>query len=205
MKIIDDGTSVIRVMFSQEMLKRADRYTIDIATCISVFGIVQLYETKEVAIRCGGFKVEEDCLSEIIFWTRALQDRPKHNKCSQPEARNMFYSLSSLPSPKRLMTPHFMESPLRKTPNSQNANTYIWSPDHMFATSTPMRAVQDLSQRRSQLAASGAPTQLRSKQQHSDDDDDFDDEFSSFGDVDLLAIEQQAYGNSKRKWDSSME
>ncbi|KAI8376979.1 hypothetical protein BD560DRAFT_367368 [Blakeslea trispora] len=179
---LDDGTSVIRVMFSQEMLKRTNGYPIEIASCLSVFGVVQLYKDKEVVIRCGGFRLEEDGLSEIVFWVKTLQDRPRHEKSSQTETKNMFYSLSSLPSPKRLMTPHFMESPLRKTPSSQNANTYIWSPDHMFATSTPMRVSQQQS-----------------------DDDDLDDEFSSFGDVDLLALEQQAYSNSKRKWDPTME
>jgi hypothetical protein len=184
---------------------------IDLAAAVTVFGKIELYpDTNEVVIRCGGFKVEEDCTAEIYHWLKAIQERPKDIAQKQPP--NMFYSLSSFPSPNRLLNEEFLQSPIRDI-NAQNAG-YLWSPDHTFATSTPIRAVQESN------TQAVTPSPLRqtnlNKVQETIEDEDEDDEFDSFGDIDLAAFEADALqkqvqnrpsvdAGNKRKWILTMD
>lgn len=209
---IDDGTSVIRAILSDNIMVRKDSYMIDLAAIITVFGKIELYPgTNEISIRCGGFKVEEDCTAEIYHWLKALQERPKDNVQQHPP--NMFYSLSSAPSPNRLLNSDFLQSPIREI-NPQNTS-YLWSPDHTFATSTPVRAVQESN---SQITAPSPlrQTNLNMAQEAIEDefgDDDDDDEFDSFGGIDLAALEanalqkqqEEAESGIKRRWTLTMD
>jgi hypothetical protein len=218
---IDDGTSIIRAVLSGTIMTRKDSYMIDLAAAITVFGKIELYPgTDEITIRCGGFKVEEDCTAEIYHWLKAIQERPKGSIQEQPP--NMFYSLSSAPSPNRLLNSEFLQSPIRDI-NPQNAG-YLWSPDHTFATSTPIRAVQE-----SQVASTSSPLRQTNfiaptteavmqdnLEDNLEDDELDDDEFDSFGGIDLAALEADALAKqqqdqssatagNKRKWTLSMD
>lgn len=159
---------------------------------VTVFGKVDFLNNEHV-ITCSGFRIEDNEAVEIYHWLRVLQERPKTKITKQD--KNMFYSLSSLPSPTRLLNDNFLGSPIR---DSQNAG-YLWSPDHSFATSTPIRAVQE-----SQVSS---PLRQRSQKlipvEVNDDDDD--DEFDDFGSIDLIALENNALlmntNTCKRKFD----
>ncbi|KAI8643090.1 hypothetical protein BD408DRAFT_415566 [Parasitella parasitica] len=163
---LDDGTGVIKVILSLPLVSRKDSFLIEKGASITVFGAVQcLDDSNEIVLHCNGFKVEEDGggVSEIHHWLKAIAERPNNLSATQA---NMFYSISSFPSPTRLLNDSFMASPLR---DFNAANTgYLWSPDHAFATSTPLRAVM--------------------KEEIDFDDDEFD----SFGEIDLVALENNA-------------
>ncbi|KAK4514075.1 uncharacterized protein ATC70_006083 [Mucor velutinosus] len=198
---LDDGTDVIRVELPQTVLLRKNAYLIEKGASLTVFGSVQTLDGDEIILHCNGFQVDEDggALSEIYHWLKAVADRPR-NVSSQ---RNMFYSVSSAPSPNRLLKEDFMVSPLRDftTDNSK----YLWSPDHVFATSTPLKLMQE-----------NEPGAMAAINEDEDEDEDEDDEFDTFGeDIDLAAVEaaalqqfeqqQQQQQPNKRKYSLSMD
>lgn len=195
--LIDDGTSVLRVIIPNRLLKRADAEYLIPPYNVTLFGKVDLINNKQV-IQCGGFQVEDNDASEMYHWIRAMQERPDVN--STP--KEMFHTLSSLPSPKRLLRDNFLESPIKEN----NSKGFAWSPDHAFATSTPIRAVQvsPLRQRSDKFSSPMAKSTIRRE-----DSDEFDDEFSDFGfSVDFDALENEALlmsatqnSNNKRKID----
>ncbi|CAO0792058.1 unnamed protein product [Mucor circinelloides] len=188
---LDDGTDTIRVVLPQSILSRKNAYLIEKGASLTVFGSVQAFDDDETILHCTGFRIDEDggALNEIYHWLKAVTDRPS-NVSSQ---RNMFYSISSAPSPNRLLRENFMVSPLRDF-TAENTK-YLWSPDHVFATSTPLKPLT----RQVETAAVA-------------EDDDDDDEFDTFGDdIDLAAFEadaierhQQQQAN-KRKHSLSMD
>ncbi|CEP20137.1 hypothetical protein [Parasitella parasitica] len=167
---LDDGTGVIRVLLSSTLVSRKDSFLIEKGASITVFGAVAQCldgdnNNSEIVLHCNGFKVEEDGggTSEMYHWLKAMAERPGNLSATQA---NMFYSISSFPSPARLLNDNFLASPLR---NFNDTNTgYLWSPDHVFATSTPLKAVI--------------------KEEEEFDDDEFD----SFGEIDLVELENNA-------------
>lgn len=155
---------------------------------VTVFGKVDLVNDEHVII-CDGLRMETNEAIEIYHWLRVLQERPKKTLAEQD--KNMFCTLSSLPSPTRLLKDNFLGSPIR---GSQNTG-YLWSPDHSFATSTPIRAVQE-----SQAASPLRQRPLKLVPVQEDEDDEFDD----FGSIDLIALENNALmmaSTNKRKFD----
>ncbi|GAN02125.1 hypothetical protein MAM1_0017c01565 [Mucor ambiguus] len=192
---LDDGTDVIRVVLPQAILSRKNVYLVEKGASVTVFGSVQTLDGDEIILRCNGFKVDEDggALSEIYHWLKAVENRPR-NVSSQ---RNMFYSVSSAPSPNRLLKENFMVSPLRDF--TADNTKYLWSPDHVFATSTPLRLIRE-----NETVAVAAID---------DNDEDFDDEFDTFGDdIDLAAVEaaalqrlEQQQQPNKRRYSLSMD
>lgn len=168
-------------------MKRPDADLLLVSNNVTVFGKVNLVD-KEHVITCNGFRIEDNEAIEIYHWLRVLQERPKTRITKHD--KNMFSSLSSLPSPTRLLKENFLGSPIRDFQNTG----YLWSPDHSFATSTPIRAVQE--------AQVSSPLRHRS-QKLVPIEDDFDDEFDDFGSIDLIALENNAImmTSSKRKFD----
>ncbi|KAI8982232.1 hypothetical protein BDF20DRAFT_818737 [Mycotypha africana] len=138
-------------------------------------------------VRCGGFKIETDSTGEIYHWLKALLDRPKEMPKHLPH--NMFYSLSSEPSPNRLYNPdRFMQEEEIADINEKNAS-YLWSPDHTFATSTPLRpstaaftAPQPSPLRQTQPPAIPVTSQ-------EEDEEDLFGSFSGLDGLDLDALE----------------
>lgn len=123
----------------------------------------------------------------MYHWLKVIQNRPKAIMVTD---KNMFYSLSSLPSPTRLLKDNFMQSPIRDI-NSKNVG-FQWSPDRAFATSTPIRAVQE------------SPLRQRTHMPIQFDEEDEDDEFVDFGSIDFGALENNALlenSNNKRRFD----
>lgn len=186
--MLDDGTSVIVAIISNLILNRRNGYSIELGTNITVFGDI-IYQNNENMLQCGGFKIEEDCTLEIYHWLKVLQDRPTRDDAP---ATNMFYSLSSYPSPNRLLDANFMQSPVEDI-DARNA-TYLWSPNHKFATSTPIRLHQ-------QHPITNSPLRAMTEERVNNDDDEFDDD-DEFGDIDFSLIESNAMhqlSNNKRK------
>ncbi|KAG2230380.1 hypothetical protein INT48_004191, partial [Thamnidium elegans] len=179
--------NVIRVILPKSILKRPYADQLQISNNVTLFGKIQLYNDTELVIECAGFNIEDSEASEMYHWLKVLQNRPK---VTATVDKNMFYSLSSLPSPTRLLKENFMQSPIRDI-NSKNAG-FQWSPDHAFATSTPIRSVHESPLRK----ITHRPLQI--------DDDDDDDEFVDFGSIDFGALENNALlekSNNKRKFD----
>ncbi|KAI7898980.1 uncharacterized protein BX663DRAFT_555311 [Cokeromyces recurvatus] len=205
---LDDGTSVIRTLFSKNILLRKESESIDIGTSLTVFGKVELFVENEIVLRCGGFKIEEDCTAEIYHWLKILQNRPPKELQTKTV---MFSSLSSYPSPNKIVTnEEFVESPIRDL-DSQNTG-YLWSPNHIFATSTPLRLNQQIiSSPLNNKVHNGnlKPTNNIIQQDDPLNDDfhavfDDDDDFDDFGEIDLVALEANAMkqiesSNKKRK------
>ncbi|CAO3641130.1 unnamed protein product [Mucor hiemalis] len=192
---LDDGTSVIRVIIPNRVLKRADAEYLVPPYNVTLFGKVDKINQKHV-IHCGGFNIEDNDASEIYHWIRTMQDRPK----TVDAPKEMFHTLSSLPSPKRLLRENFLESPMKEGSNSSG---FAWSPDHAFATSTPIRAVQ-VSPLRTRTDRFAPPMAKSTRKEDSDEFDD--DEFGDFGSsVDFDALENDALllsmtqNNSKKR------
>lgn len=196
---------MIRVVLPKAVSARRNAHLIEKGASITVFGSVQTLEQQgdEIILHCEGFKVDEDggALTEVYHWLKAVEDRPRNVVSSQ---RNMFYSVSSAPSPNRLLKDNFLASPLREF-TSDNTK-YLWSPDHVFATSTPLK-----------LARENEPAAMAAIMDDEDDDDDFD-EFDTLGDdIDLAAMEaaaveaaalqrlEQQQQPNKRKFSLSMD
>jgi hypothetical protein len=192
------------------MLKRQDSESLVVSNNVTVFGKVQ-YISNEHVLLCGGFRVEDSDITEMYHWLRVIQERPQEKKSSNKPDQPMFYTLSSYPSPRRLLNDSFLkESPIRSDEliNSQNAG-FLWSPDHTFATSTPIRAVTVLQESQSSSHNGKSPLRQRSdrviipppitpaiiaqQQKEADEfDDDGDGLFDDFGSGDLLALENNA-------------
>ncbi|GAA5803643.1 hypothetical protein HPULCUR_009126 [Helicostylum pulchrum] len=188
-KASNDGTSVIRVILPKSILKRANADQLQNSNNVTIFGKIQLYNDIELAIECVGFNIEESEAAEMYHWLKVIQDRPKEITAAD---KNMFYSLSSLPSPTRLLKDNFMQSPIRDI--SSKSSRFQWSPDRAFATSTPIRAIQESPLRQT----THKPIQF------DEDDDEDDDGFVDFGSVDFGALENNALletSNNKRKFD----
>ncbi|KAG2205402.1 hypothetical protein INT47_007187, partial [Mucor saturninus] len=178
-----------KVILPKYVLKREDADLLVVPNNVTVFGKVELVD-KEHVLTADGFRIETNEAVEMYHWLRVLQERPKTTLAKGD--KNMFCTLSSLPSPTRLLKDNFLGSPIR---GSQNTG-YLWSPDHSFATSTPIRAVQE-----SQAAS---PLRQRSIKLIPVQEDDDDDEFDDFGSIDLIALENNALmmaSNNKRKFD----
>ncbi|KAL9551181.1 hypothetical protein MBANPS3_004383 [Mucor bainieri] len=194
---LDDGTDVIQVVLPRAISSRKNAHLIEKGASLTVFGSVQTSDDDEIILHCDGFKVDEDggALSEIHHWLKAMEDRP----CNVSSQRNMFYTLSSAPSPNRLLKDNFMMSPLREF-TSDNTK-YLWSPDHVFATSTPLKLVRE--------------NEAAVEVVIDDPDDEDFEEFDTFGDdIDLAALEadalqrhkeQQQQQPNKRKYSLSMD
>lgn len=156
---------------------------------MTVFGtIIKQASSSELTIECTGFRIEESDAAEMYHWLKVIQDRPK--SISRIEEDQMFHSLSSFPSPNRLLKDNFLESPIRDINATKNPG-FSWSPDHAFATSTPIRTVPESPLRQRTLKIELV---------------DFDDEFEEFGSTDygeLLALENNALlsNDVKRKFD----
>lgn len=197
----DDGTSVIRVILPSSIMSRKDTFLIEKGASITVFGNVEKLNNNEIILQCNGFKVDEDGggVGEIHHWLKAIADRPQNI----PIQTNMFYSISSAPSPNRLLNENFMASPLRDF-STENTG-YLWSPDHAFATSTPLRAII-----KEESGDQEEGTHVDVILEEDEDEDDFD----SFGEIDLVALEanaihqqqqQEQCTSNKRKFSLSME
>lgn len=180
-------------------MSRKDTFLIEKGASITVFGNVKKLNNNEIILQCNGFKVDEDGsgVGEIHHWLKAIADRPRNI----PTQTNMFYSISSVPSPNRLLNENFMASPLRDF-NAENTG-YLWSPDHTFATSTPLRAII---KEESGDQEEGIHVDVILEE----DEDDFD----SFGEIDLVALEanaiqqqqqQEQCTSNKRKFSLSMD
>ncbi|KAI8977891.1 hypothetical protein BDB01DRAFT_288573 [Pilobolus umbonatus] len=132
----------------------------------------------EVILRCGGYSIG-NIQSELYHALRAIEENPLFHKKDEMSAskstvnQQAFHSLSSLPSPKRPVPPNFMQSPM------SDQSRFLWSPDHHFATSTPIRAV-------TRSIMTNPPPKMALAEV-----DEFD-EFDEFDDIDVDAFEEQA-------------
>lgn len=187
--ILDDGTSIIKVIIPKSVLKRVDSDYLLPSYNVTLFGKVLCVDEAHV-VHCGGFKIEDNDASELYHWLRVMQERP-----SNPDQEMMFHTLSSLPSPNRLLRDNFLQSPIR---DDSNSNKFSWSPDHAFATSTPIRAVQEspLKQRSDRVIIAKIREQVKEEEE---EEDEFGDDFGSS--IDLIALENDALQNNKRKFD----
>lgn len=185
---------MIRVVLPQT----AAASLIETGTSLTVFGAVQTLDGDEIILHCDDFKVNVDggALSEIHHWLKAVADRPHNNVSSQ---RNMFYSVSSAPSPNRLLKENFMVSPLRDF--AADDAKYLWSPNHVFATSTPLKLIRE----------HAPPSAAAVAEAEEDEEDEEEDEFDTFGDdIDQAALEAAALQRhqqqaNKRRYSLSMD
>ena len=189
---------MIKVIIPKPLLKRNNAEYLIESYNVTLFGKVQ--HDKENVLICGGFFIEDNDAAELHHWIRALQDRPADTLNSAPlitKSKYQFHTLSSLPSPNRITREKFLASPIRE----ENNQKFAWSPDHAFATSTPMRAVQESPLRFRTMRLSTITT---TKIEEEEEDEFGDDEFGDFGSMDLINLENQAVlmnQGEKRKFD----
>ncbi|KAI8139271.1 hypothetical protein BJV82DRAFT_627822 [Fennellomyces sp. T-0311] len=201
---LDDSTGIIRVLLSSRLCKRPDITQLVLSASVSIFGRVEWLANGEALIQCGGFHVDYDPVREIYHWLKVMEankvEESSSDESQQPSSGSSgrpivsrFQSLLSQPSPTAPQNPS----------NSNNDNflddfdsqTFNWSPDHPFASSTPIqhRFQQIANDNGNNSIHEGSPLRYpvqRTTSAEEDDDFGFDDD-SALNDFDLSAFEQK--------------
>ncbi|KAI8388172.1 uncharacterized protein BYT42DRAFT_559158 [Radiomyces spectabilis] len=208
--VLDDGTDTICVFLSPRLCRRPDANLLTLSSSVTILGCVRRLDEKNV-VDCGGYSVDGDLTMELYHWRRAIEARNKEtaekkdhsaeNASTRGKLR-IEADLSDKPSkdgPPTEASPKMVNSP--STNNRENINDmandgqgdncWRWSPNYAFATSSPLRALQEASNRSPMI-----PSPLRSvtvKQIIREDSDSFgfDDDYG-LDTLDLDALEQNA-------------
>ncbi|ORZ18133.1 hypothetical protein BCR42DRAFT_391622 [Absidia repens] len=165
---LDDSSDVILVHLSQRLFKRNDAFNLTMAASVTILGEPQQYNNT-IIISCKGFQVESDPAVELCHSLQVISnhnDRTKAKKHASASVAtsyvsngrkrqkrsesNLFNSLSSQPSPIRGSVEDLYPSPTRNNANNNVDDVrsmsqvskeapWHWSPDHIAATSTPIR------------------------------------------------------------------
>ncbi|KAI9266610.1 hypothetical protein BDA99DRAFT_536031 [Phascolomyces articulosus] len=244
---LDDSTGVIQVFLSPRLCCRPDISQLTLSSSVSVFGTVDWTKKGDIYILCGGFHVDHDPIREIYHWIRVMQanklDIQKvvdNNKSSLPKSSssstafnrtslsNRFQSLMSQPSPpgsQQNLSP--ISKQHQENDNSNNGNflddfdsqAFTWSPDHPFASSTPISRLppqvnndngdKNSLHEESPLRYPIQRTIITDEEEqgiYDDDDDEFGfDDDSALDNIDFSALEQKALVESrKRTFDDSL-
>ncbi|CAO3599173.1 unnamed protein product [Absidia cylindrospora] len=229
--------AMLFLCISQRLFNRKDAMYLTMAASVTILGEPQQYNDHTIIISCKGFQVESDPTVELYHSLQVISnhnDRIKaknHTSASyvsnsrkrqKRSESSLFNSLSSQPSPIRGSVEDLYPSPTRNNvddeqPMSKEA-PWHWSPDHIAATSTPIRnsllsspKYPRLSPLRlSQSTTLHHPSQQQQKLDHAtiitdnnnknnafDNDDDDDDDFgfaddSQFDALDFDYLEKKA-------------
>ncbi|KAI9490178.1 hypothetical protein BDB00DRAFT_566988 [Zychaea mexicana] len=237
---LDDSTGIIRVVLSPRLCRRPDITQFTFSSSVSVFGAIEWTSSGEAFVRCGGFHVDHDPIREIYHWIKVMQVNKldmrmpaddnhdglaKSSSSSNHVLSEKFQTLFSQPSP----TSPGPVSPLIKNHDSYHSNSssfldnfdsqeFNWSPDHPFASSTPISRLPHLANgdRGDENTHEGSPLRypvqrvtLAEKQDMADDDDDDDEEFgfdddSALDNFDMSAFEEKALDSRKRTLDDAL-
>ncbi|KAI8082805.1 uncharacterized protein BX664DRAFT_339103 [Halteromyces radiatus] len=225
---LDDGTDVIQVHLSKRLCKRVDAKDLTEAVSLTIIGDPQLYndtiiivckgyriELDPLAELCHWLEVinihrnsnntdikrrNSSCTSTQLYYLQYGEGKRQ----KQRTVSNLFLSLSSQPSPIRGSTDSLYLSPSQQndvTNNNQidrDVLQWHWSPDHIIATSTPIKQTFSSSPNRyiasplhTTQTASRLSSALQPQQDEENDSFGFIDD-TEFDAMDLDDLEKKA-------------